>query len=60
MRCRECHTVVCAQSSAAKAAMGHWGHSPHTPGMAGQCVVTFEGHTHTTTITFGVADTVFD
>ena len=64
--CANCHFKiqdrgeVCAQSSAARAAMGHWGHSPHIPGMAGQCVVTFGGHTHTTTTTFGVADTVFD
>ena len=64
--CANCHFKiqdrgeVCAQSSAARAAMGHWGHSPHIPGMAGQCVVTFGGQTHTTTTTFGVADTVFD
>ena len=64
--CANCHFKiqdrgeVCAQSSAPRAAMGHWGHSPHIPGMAGQCVVTFGGQTHTTTTTFGVADTVFD
>jgi hypothetical protein len=39
---------------------GALGGSPQTPGMAGHCLVTFGGHTHTTTTTFGVADTVFD
>ena len=57
MRCQECRIVVCAQSSAARAAMGHWGNYPHTPGMAGHCLVTLGGHTHTSTTTFGVAHT---
>ena len=47
MRCQECRTVVCAQSSAARAAMGHWGQCPHIPGMAGHCLVTLLGGTHT-------------
>ena len=55
-----CRTVVCTSSSAARAAMGHWGQCPHTPGMAGHCLVTLGGHTHTTTTTFGAPDTVFD
>jgi hypothetical protein len=55
-----CHTVVCTSSSAARAAMGYWGQCPHTPGMAGHCLVTLGGHTHTTTTTFGAPDSVFD
>ena len=39
---------------------GIGGNAPHTPGMAGHCLVTLGGHTHTTTTTFRVADTVFD
>ena len=47
MRCQECRIVVCAQSSAARAAMGHWGNYPHTPGMAGHCLVTLgKAHKH--------------
>ena len=44
----------------ARATMGRWGDPPHTPGMAGHCLVTLGGHTHTTTTTFGAPDTVFD
>ena len=51
------HTVVCTSSSAARAAMGYWGQCPHTPRMAGHCLVTLGGHTHTSTTTFGVAHT---
>jgi hypothetical protein len=40
--------------------MGHWGQCPHIPGMAGNCLVTLGGHTHTTTTTFGAPDSVFD
>ena len=32
----------------------------HIQEMAGPCLVTFGGHTHTSTTTFSVADTVFD
>ena len=55
-----CRTVVCTSSSASRVAVGHWGQCPHTPGMAGHCLATFGGHTHTTTTTFGVTDSVFD
>ena len=58
MRCQECRIVVCAQSSAARAAMGHWGNYPHIPGMAVHCLVTLGGHTHTTMTTFGAPVTV--
>ena len=52
--------VVCTPSSAARAGMGHWEQCLHTPGMAGHCLVTLGDHTHTTTTTFGAANTVFD
>ena len=55
-----CRSVVCTPSSAARAAMGRWGQCPHIPGMAGNCLVTLGGHTHTTTTTFGAPDSVFD
>jgi hypothetical protein len=34
-RCHECHTVVRAPSSAARAAMGHWGNAPTSRGWWG-------------------------
>ena len=56
--CQECRIVVCAQYSAARAAMGHWGNYLHIPGMAVHCLVTLGGHTHTTMTTFGAPVTV--
>jgi hypothetical protein len=49
-----CRTVVCTSSPAYRVAMGHWGQSHHTPGVAGHCLATLGGHTHTTTTTFSV------
>ena len=51
-----CRTVVVTASSASRVTMGHWGKCFHTAGMAGHCVVTLEGHTNTTTTTFGAPD----
>jgi hypothetical protein len=49
-----CCTVVCTSSSACRVTMGHWGQCHHIPGMAGHCLVTLGGRTHTSTTTFGV------
>ena len=46
MRCQECRIVVCAQSSAARAAMGPWGNAPMPQGWQGTAWSPWGPHTH--------------